>query len=474
MGIKSGAKTDLTWAGVAVVRFFIILWMMASLLAAWPVPAAADSPPPIQVVSQSVESHFPDDLTFTITARSDAARSDAGDIVDAALYYRVGWEKAERVGLPEPFAPSPEVTLTHVWRTGGETVPPFIEISYYWRIVDRAGNDFTTELTWDEYADETHDWQSLSNDQVVVYWYERPAAFGQELFEAAVESYEHVAAITGVVTERPARVVIYNNHDDFCAFFAPRSCQDWIGGQAHAGLTVQWGMNRYWLTHDVIPHELAHVFYNQIFRNTWVRVPTWFNEGLAVYNERTGHRYEKALVEMAAAEGNLIPLRKMGTQASGLAHDSIGLWYAQAYSLVAFIAEVYGEDVLGDVVLTLADNHPMEEALQRTLDMDLIAFEMAWLEWLGYPVDSIPTPIRVPPMTVVPLVLPTAPRGQPAATVTPAPSPTSTLTPAPVIASPTPSPPISTPPARTSPPCSCCCSSAGLLILLVVWLMWRS
>ncbi len=458
--------------------------MILLLLAAWPAPAAADStPPPIQVVSQSVESHFPDDLTFTITARGNS-----GDIVDAALYYRVGWEKAERVGLPEPFAPSPEVTLTHVWRTGGETVPPFVEISYYWRIVDRAGNDFTTELTWTEYTDETHDWQSLANDQVAVYWYERPADFGQELFDAATESYEHVSAITSVSTERPARVVVYNEQDDFCAFFAPRSCQAWIGGQAHPGITVQWGTNRDWLTRDVIPHELAHVFYNQIFRDTWVRIPTWFNEGLAVYNERTDHRGEMALVEAAAAEGELIPLRKMGTQASGLAHDSVGLWYAQAYSLVAFIADVYGEEALGDVVLTLADNHPMEETLQRTLDVDLIAFEMAWREWLGYPVDSIPTPIRVPPMTVVPLVLPTAPRGQSTATVTPSaeppllespslesPSPESPSLEPPSLEGPSPRPTSSPAPSPTLPGAPpLCCAGAGALMLLAIWTRWRN
>ena len=70
------------------------------LLLAIPVTAAPLSD--LEVICSSVESHFPDELVFTIEVQSDA-----GDIVDAALFYQVGWNEAEAVGLPEPFTPSP-------------------------------------------------------------------------------------------------------------------------------------------------------------------------------------------------------------------------------------------------------------------------------------------------------------------------------------------------------------------------------
>jgi hypothetical protein len=420
-------------------------------------PVTAAPLPAIQIISQSVESHFPDDLTFTAQVRSDA-----GDIVDAAIYFQVGWDEAERVGLPEPFAPAAEVTLTHVWDTSGETVPPFVEVTYYWLIIDSAGNELAAPPVRSEYVDHTHGWQSLGDEHVRVYWYDQPDDFGTALFEAAAEGYDHVASVTGVATERPARVVIYNSQRDFCAFYAPNSCQDWVGGQTFSGITVQWGTDRNWLTYDVVPHELAHVFYNEIFRDTWVRVPTWFNEGVAVYNERTDHSRETALVADAAADDTLIPLRHMGTQASGLAHDSISLWYAETYSLVAFVADAYGEEKLGEVVLTLADNHPMEETLQLTLGMDLIQFEMAWREWLGYPVDTLPTPLMPAPVTITPIPLPARPQGRPAATVTPVPvSPTAAL--------PTPTPSS----VSVFPPLCCCVSSSVVLLVIFTWMLVR-
>lgn len=442
MNVKQGHQASQVLTEITFSFIFLLL----------AVPITGTPPPPIQVISQSVESHFPDDLVFTIQVHSDA-----GDITDAAIYYQIGWDEAERVGHPELFTPAAEVTLSHVWETGSETVPPFVEVTYYWIIVDSAGNEFTTTPVRTEYVDHTHNWELLRNEHVVVYWYDRPADFGEMLFKAAAEGYDHVASVTGVTTERMARVVIYNNQSDFCAFFAPRSCQDWIGGQAHSGITVQWGTDQDWLVYDVVPHELAHVFYNQIFRDTWVRVPTWFNEGIAVYNERTTHSLEIDLVAEAAADDELIPLRHMGTQASGLAHDALHLWYAEAYSLVAFIADVYGEQELGQVILTLADNHPMEETLQLTLDMDMIQFEMAWREWLGYPVDAIPTPMMLAPMTITPIFLPTAPRGTPAATFTAA----------------LPSPVPSSAPPVSEPRFPCCVSFSGMLLVTLAWALTR-
>jgi len=121
------------------------------------------------------------------------------------------------------------------------------------------------------------------------------------------------------------------------------------------------------------------------------------------------------------------------------------------------------------VILTLADNHPMEETLQLVLGMDLIEFEMGWREWLGYPVDTIPTPMMLAPMTITLIPLPpTVPRGQPAATVTLAPiTPTAAL--------PTSSPsPVSEFPSIPFPcPCPCCVSSGVVLLVILVWMLVR-
>lgn len=413
------------------------LVLAAAILSAGGVAPFAGPPPAgIQVVEQRVESHFPDDLTFVLQARATE-----GEIVQATLTLWVGWEETSTLVPAEPFEAGPEVELTAVWNTRSQTVPPFIEITYHWSLTLSSGETVTTDPVRTEYTDSTHDWKRLESDHVILFWYDRPDDFGQALFEAAEEAYDHVARITGTTTERPVRVVIYNNQRDFCVFYAPRTCQEWIGGQTFSGITVQWGTDIDRFTFDVVPHELAHVFYSEVFKDTWIAIPTWFNEGIAVYNERTDHAEEMAMVREAAEQGRLKSLAVM-TRGGGVAHGEVGLWYAIAYSLVAYIAETYGEETLGELILTLADNVPFDEALEQTTGMDMADLEVGWREWIGYPIEAAPTPIALPTMATTPFSLPTAPRGQPAPTATPegttSPEPPRTPEPTPTPAGPCP------------------------------------
>ena len=429
----------------------VLMLILTGLLHPLPVVAAPQAG--IQVLDQSAKSRFPDEFIFRLRVKSEG-----GEITSATLYLQVGWEESTRLIPVEPFNPAPEVELTAVWRTATETIPPFIEVTYHWEVTDSTGETLVTEPIHTEYTDSTHDWQRLEDEHVIVFWYDRSDDFGQMLFEAAQDAYAHVSRITGTTTERPIRVVIYNNQDDFCAFYAPRTCETWIGGQTFSGITVQWGNDLDWFVYHVIPHELAHVFYGEIFRNTWVTIPTWFNEGIAVYNERHDHEQEIEMVKEAAARGELKSLPVM-TRGGGVVHGEVNLWYAVAYSLVAFIADTYGEDTLGELILTLADNVPFEEALQQTTGLDMVQLEIEWREWLGYPVESVPTPITLPTMVVTPFALPTVPRGQPAATATPHP------TPAP---SPTSAPEKGIPKNGGGP----CPAVFGLMLPLGVWLGW--
>ena len=357
--------------GRAVIALILVLVGLMDT----PLTTAAQETP-IRVMTQSVESHFPDDLTFSLVVRSDA-----GNIVKADLYVQVGWEDTTMQPVAsESFTPAPEVELTAVWNTFAETIPPFVEITYRWELRDSTGETLSTKPVRVEYTDATHDWQRLEDDRVIVFWYDQPVFFGEALFQASGEAYDHVAHITGATTERAIRVVIYNNQEDFCTFYAPRTCQGWIGGETFSGITVQWGSNLGWFTDEVIPHELAHVFYGAILRSAWLPIPTWFNEGIAVYNERHDHEHDMALVLDAAEEGKLQTLPVM-TRGGGVAHGEVDLWYSVSYSLVAYLAETFGEEALGELVLVLADNVPFEEALVQLVGLDMAQRELEGRAW---------------------------------------------------------------------------------------------
>lgn len=432
----------------------LVLLAIGTAIAA---PVAAAPRAGIAVLEQAAESHFPDNLTFRLRARSDG-----GSITSAVLHLQTGWERATRPLPLEPFTPAAEVEIVGVWNTSGQTIPPFIEISYYWEVSDSSGQTIRTETVTMEYTDVSHDWQRREAEHVIVYWYDRDASFSEALFEAAQDGYDHVVRITGVTTERPIRIVIYTTQRDFCAFYAPNTCESWIGGQTfgNMGITVQWGSNLDWLVYDVVPHEMAHVFYDDMGVSTWC--PTWFNEGIAVYNERHDHSNEMDLVLAAAEAGELRSLPVM-TRGGGVSEGEVGLWYAIAYSLVAYIADDYGEDVLGELIRMLGDAVPFDEALAETTGLDMAGLEMGWRGWLGYPLDEVPTPIALPTLVVTPFSLPTAPRGQPAATRTP--RPTSAVTPTP---RPTETPSTEVP-IDPGMPCTSCAGALLGVLPLAVW-----
>ncbi len=418
-------------------------------------PIAAAPTTEVQVLAQWEESHFPDGLIFHLRARSDQ-----DDIVAARLYADPGWTEPTRLLTAESFTPGAEVEVEAVWNTTMETIPPFTPIAYHWEVELASGSTSSLPPVETEYTSDTHNWQRLEGEDVIVFWYDEPEEFGQAILDAAQDGYEHVARITGVITSQPVRVVIYRHQSDFCEFYARGTCESWIGGVSlpNLGVTAQWGYDLDWFVYDVIPHELAHVFYmGEIFKNTWVSVPTWFNEGIAVYNERHDHSQERALVQAAAARDELIPIRLLGARGGAIVNDEIPEWYAEVWSLVDYIAEVYGEDTLGELILTVADNVPFEDALTQTTGMDLVQLEMEWRAWLGYPVESVPTAIVLPTLPVTQFALPTSPHGQSVATSTPS---------AP--------PPTVTAPGTSLPTCCSPCSGLfGLALPLAGVLGWR-
>ncbi|HEC35797.1 MAG TPA: hypothetical protein ENI39_04590, partial [Anaerolineae bacterium] len=117
--------------GILPVLALILVGMLR------PLPVAAAPSSEIQVLDQSVESHFPDDLTFHLKARSDEE-----NIVGASLYVEPGWNAAMRLLTAEPSAPAREVELTAVWNTALETIPPFVEITYHWTVELASGATF--------------------------------------------------------------------------------------------------------------------------------------------------------------------------------------------------------------------------------------------------------------------------------------------------------------------------------------------
>lgn len=368
----------------------------------------------IQVIDQSYESKFREALIFRIHARSTA-----GKIVYARVFWRVRSFESITSHRLENFQASNEVELEYRYSTRFETTPPWQVIFYRWELTDEAGNVLRTPEQKAEYADDTRAWQQKSDGRVAVYWYDRDEEFGEKLLDVARESFDHVAEHTGFTPDDELRVVVYNSQEDFCTFYGPMGCVDWIGGQAFGSLTVGWldeerdadeapGCNAAcrerrkatriaWFFEELVPHELAHAFLNYWMGQRVQALPIWFNEGQAMNNELTG--YDDKLIEARdlAARGELERLAFMEARTTITRNDvhAVGDWYIQAFSLVAFLYERWGDESLGEIILMVDKGKTFEVAMQTVTGMSLDEYELAWREWLGVmeiPPTFMPTP----------------------------------------------------------------------------------
>lgn len=403
-------------------RWMAIL-LAVSLLAGWggkPERVLAQSA--ITLGEPSTENNFPDSLIFRISASSTA-----GEIVSADLYYSFDGFVSSPSNTREriDFDPASQVDLEFVWDTVGLTTPPGMPISYYWRVRDSAGNELISETFLVRYEDIRYDWQVRQNDFIGVWWHDKPAAFGESVFNIAQQAIQKQRALFDFELNYQIRIVIYNDDAEFHAWHAVE--HDWVGGEAFSdyGITTQivYGSRAQdsWLQ-DVVPHEISHLYFAPVTRNPRVSVPVWLNEGVAQYNEFGDTSYALTQVYGAVERGELIPLSSLAEGFGSFDEARVRLAYAESLSAVVYLVEVYGEHGLADVLTAYREGHVTEDAFDVALGLPFSQFEGEWATWLGVPPGQYvtPTPWALPAFPATPtMFVPGSGGGSSAATATP-------------------------------------------------------
>lgn len=386
------------------VRGVILLVILSGFLG-WsegPMPAAAQSA--ITLGEPATINNFPDSLTFRITASSTA-----GDIVSADLYYSFDGFISSPSHTREQveFDPAEQVDLEFEWDTVGLTTPPSMPISYYWRIRDSAGNQLISDSYVVRYDDIRYNWQVREDENIGVWWHDKPGSFGDSVFNIAQEAMIDQRSLYSMELDYQIRIIIYNEDSEFHAWHAVE--HDWVGGEAFSdyGITTQivYGSTPgdAWLQ-GVVPHEISHLYFAPVTRNPTVSVPHWLNEGVAQYNEFVDNSYALSQVQNAVDRGELIHLSSLAEGFGSFDESRVRLAYAESLSAVEYLVEVYGESGLADVLAAYRNGHPTEEAFEVALGLPFSRFEGDWATWLGVPEGEYvtPTPWAMPAFPATP------------------------------------------------------------------------
>lgn len=437
--------------------------MLALLLLITPAPAAAQAG--LTIADSGVFVVFPDRISF------NARVTSAAPITKIVLEYGVDKRTCGDVtarAFPD-FTPGTTVDVHWTWemlQTGSE--PPGATIWYRWRATDGTGKTAVSPDVRATWIDTAYAWREISRDGLTLHWYSGEPAFAEDLITTASKGVTRLAKLTGVRPQSPINIYIYGNTEQMKGAILHEP--SWAGGVAYPANNItimgigpsylDWGRR-------AIVHELTHLVVGQISFSCGENVPTWLDEGIAVYAEGGLDPRSQLFFDTAVAADSLLSVRSISNGFSQHP-DLADLAYSQSYSLVAYLVATYGPTKLLALFGNLRDGMTVEAGVHAAYGFDLGGLEDRWRAWLkAAPRDRVtptPAPTASPIPTISLILVPTSPPMSPTPTISPALAPTAPASPA---AQATPPAPTArpTPPAQR-PDITLRLSGAGLAFLI--------
>ena len=366
-------------------------------------PASAS--PAAGVTDNEIILRFPESATFRATLTSEA------EITSVVLEYGNEQQTCGEViakAFPQ-FTPGTMVNAEWTWemRQSG-SLPPGARLWWRWRVTDANGEETVTETETATWLDDIHDWQSMNNGDVLrLHWYEGDQTFAIDLAKAAYNGLQFNETQSGLKAGAPIDIYVYADTNDLkeAILYEPT----WTGGQAFPDQNIvilgipeadlDWGRT-------AIVHELTHVLVGHLTFSCLGDVPTWLNEGLAVYSEGELDRVSQQQLEDAIREDTLLTVRSLSSGFSEVP-DKAYLSYSQSYSITKFLVQTYGQEKMTTLLLALKNGMTPDEALQQTYGFSTDGLEAAWRNAIGAQPRPVPAqPTAQPTPTFVPTIVP--------------------------------------------------------------------
>jgi len=395
------------------IKLYLCIILVILLMSPMQGVSAAQS---AEVTNDTVSFNFPETATFSATLTANA------EITSVTLEYGSKQQTCGDViarAFPG-FAPGKNVDVEWTWdmRQSGSLMPGS-SIWWRWRYEDQTGAEYagdTQNATW---LDEQHNWQTITSDFLRLHWYDLNQATAEDLLEAGEESLARNEEQAGLKPDEPIDIYIYASYGDVqdAVLYEP----SWMGGQADSESSIVIvGLSQYdhKYDRDVVIHELTHVLVGRFMFSCLSDVPSWIEEGLAVYSEGELDADSQIQLDQAIKANQLLSVRSLS---SGFSEEfsKATLSYSESYSLVKFLIETYGQDQMTALLSELRDGNAIDDALVTVYGFDVEGLEDAWRDAIGAaprPVSAQPTAQPTP--TFVPTIVPVS--GAPLA-ITPTP-----------------------------------------------------
>jgi Peptidase MA superfamily len=343
---------------------------------------------PITVTRQTDTVTFPKNIDFRVSA-TDLSST----ITQGTIFIQDSNSPYNTPHIVNITTPAHTITLhSHEDISSTNFASPGTVVTYYWQLQDAQGHTYTAPSQTFTITDTRFAWQHLNQGKLQVNWYNRSENFGQIMLSQASTNLNRIAGNLGGSPLQPINLWIYQTNNDFHGSLPPGT-YEWVGGIAfpklnQASVVVQ-NPADITLIRDM-PHELTHLLFHQLGGQNTIYTPTWFDEGLAVYNQIYHEAAMKQTFQQALKNHSLVPLNTIENSFPADANKAY-LAYSQSWNLVAYMYTTFGEPKIAALIKAL--NNPavdFNDELTRILGIDQNHLENQWHLSLQQPATLAP------------------------------------------------------------------------------------
>ncbi len=232
-------------------------------------------------------------------------------------------------------------------------------------------------------------WQEHRSSHFVIYFKEAPLDFIQTVEENAERYYEEITLNLGFTRyeswtwDQRAKIYIYNDQEDYVA--SSRQIQWSHGAAAVKEKTIRTFPSAHGFFDSTLPHELGHIIFRE-FVGFQADIPLWFEEGVAMYQEKAKRWGAQKVVQRAMAENKFISLPDLGRLRlnNNTPAERVDLFYAEAASVVYYLITEFNKSRFVSFCQELKEGQDFNNSLQAVYNRfkDVREFNDAWVKYL--------------------------------------------------------------------------------------------
>ena len=354
------------------MKKFIPFLLIAVAIVLIPTLTSARADGLVEVVDQSVEYSFGDEITFQIEYESEQPiESITLSIHSPGLPTFVGAVSISGAGAGD-----------FVYAVSERPLPAFASISYDYQFILTSGEIVESPEYDFTYLDNRYNWQELIDEPFKIYWYEGEITLAQEVLDAALYGKTKTLEILEQPPDsQPIVIFIYSSAEELQSSLTAIG-QTWVSGYADPArgsvvVALPPAVDQPLEIQRLIPHEIAHILLYRFLGAEFSYLPAWLNEGFASQVEIYSLPEYKLILERAYEGRDLIPFLHL-CQAFPVDPELARLAYAQSDALVEYIQQEYGLPGLQSLINAYDQGVSCERGVEMAFGINLQTLDQNW------------------------------------------------------------------------------------------------